>query len=177
MEIEKEVFNKAKSGDLESFEKILFAYEKRIFNHVFALVRHRQDAEDLTQETFIKAYKNLRSLNPDLNFRAWLYTIATNTVRDWFRKKGNKTELFIINDPESNFETIDEDSSYNKIESAKDLENALNSLRPSYRTVLLLFYWQGFSYDEIASILSVPLNTVKTHLARAKSSLKSVLLN
>lgn len=175
-EIETAVLNKAKAGDIESFEKVILAYERKIFNYIFGIVRQRQDAEDLAQETFIKVYKSRKSINPDLNFRAWLYKIATNTTRDWFRKRGNQFELFLIDELEGGFETIDGDSSYNKLETTKDLESALNALKPEYRIVLLLFYWQGFSYEEISSALSLPINTVKTHIHRAKRSLKEILL-
>lgn len=176
LEIEKEILAEAKRGDLKSFEKILFTFEKRIFNYILAIVKHRQDAEDLTQEVFLKLYKNLKYIEPELNFRAWLYAIATNTVRDWFRKKGRQPELFIINEPDNNFETIDEDFSYYKLENTKDIRQALDSLKPAYRTVLSLFYWQGFGYEEIAQILNLPLNTVKTYIRRAKISFKEFLL-
>lgn len=165
----------AGAGDIESFEEILFAYEKRIFNYIFSIVRQKQDTEDLTQETFIKVFKNLKLVDPTSNFKAWLFRIATNTAYDWFRKKGRQPELLIIDDPESGFETIDENFSYRNIESAKDLEDALNSLKPAHRVVLLLFYRQGFSYGEISSILSLPLNTVKTYLHRGKKALKETL--
>ena len=173
--IQKEIIDKARMGDIESFEKLLFIYEKKIFNYIFTIVRQKQDAEDLTQETFIKVYKNLKSLNPDLSFKAWLYKIATNATIDWFRKNGKKSELLLLDDQESKFETIDKNFSYIRIETAKDISDALNTIKPEYRTVLLLFYWQGFSYEEIASMLSLPLNTVKTYLRRAKDSVKEVL--
>lgn len=171
-----EQLTKARTGSIESFEEILFAYEKRIFNYIFSIVRHKQDTEDLTQETFIKVFKNLKLIDPALNFEAWLFRIATNTTYDWFRKKGSRPELFVIDDLESKFETIDEDSSYIKLETAKDIKDALDGLKPVYRVVLLLFYWRGFSYKEISSILSLPLNTVKTLLRRGKKALKEALV-
>lgn len=175
-EIDKKILIAAKNKDLRAFEVILSHYERAIFNYIFRLVNHRQDAEDLTQETFIKVYTRLSSIDPEKNFRAWLYEIATNTTRDWFRKKTGRPELLIIDDPESSFETIDEDSSYIKIEEAKDIRDALDSIKPAYRTALLLFYWQGFSYGEISSILSLPINTVKTYLYRGKKALKEALV-
>jgi RNA polymerase sigma-70 factor (ECF subfamily) len=174
-EISNEILDRAKAGDMQSFEKILFWYEKTIFNYVFAIVRHRQDAEDLAQEVFLRLYKNIKSFNPEYKFQTWLYTIATNVVRDWFRKKKRQPELFLIDDPDSKFETIDEDFSYNKLETTKDIQDGLNALKPAYRMVLTLFYWQGFGYEEIAGILSLPVNTVKTHISRAKGSLKGIL--
>ncbi len=173
--VNKKILSDAKNKSFKAFEAILSRYEKPIFNYIFRLVNHRQDAEDLTQETFIKVYTHLSSIDPEKSFQAWLYKIATNTVYDWSRKKGVHSELFIIDDPESGFETIDEDFSYINIETAKDVENALGALKPAYRAVLLLFYWQDLSYEEISSALSLPVNTVKTHLRRAKNALKEKL--
>ncbi len=176
LESEKTIIERAKNGDSLAFEKILSQYEGPIFNYIFGLVRQRQDAEDITQETFIKLYKNRKSIDPQRSIRGLIYKIATNNTYDWFRRKKIRPELFIISDPESGFETIDEDSSYIKLETAKDIETALNKLRVVYRVVLLLFYWQGLSYEEIASTLSFPVNTIKTNIRRAKQELKENIL-
>lgn len=175
---ERELVEAAKGGNLVAFEKILCAYEKPIFSYVYRLVRQKEEAEDLTQETFIKLYQHIDSVDVDKNFRAWVYKIATNTVYDWLRKKQKRQELFIIDDPNIQFETIDTQTPYQdmqKVERAKDVETALEKVRPVYRAVLLLFYWQGFGYTEIAHVLSLPLNTVKTYLYRAKHALKQEL--
>jgi RNA polymerase sigma-70 factor (ECF subfamily) len=84
---EKELLAQAKGGSLAAFEKILYLYEKPIFNYICRLTRQKEDAEDLTQQTFIKLYKSLKSINLDKSFKSWLYKIATNTTYDWFRKK------------------------------------------------------------------------------------------
>lgn len=173
--IDKKILIAAKRKNFKAFEAILSHYEKVIFNYIFRLVNHRQDAEDLTQETFIKVYTHLSSIDPEKSFRAWLYKIATNVTYDWFRKKGAHPELFIIDDPLAGFETIDEESTYLKIEKAQDLLKALAGIKPIYRTVLDLFYHQGLSYEEVAQSLAIPLNTVKTHLFRAKRALKQAL--
>lgn len=175
---EREFVEAAKGGSLVAFEKILSAYERPIFSYVYRLVRQKEEAEDLTQETFIKLYQHIDAVDVDKNFRAWVYKIATNTVYDWLRKKQKRQELFIIDDPNIQFETIDTQTPYQdmqKVERAKDVENALEKVRPVYRAVLLLFYWQGFGYTEIAHVLSLPLNTVKTYLYRAKHALKQEL--
>ncbi len=173
--IDKKILIAAKNKNFKAFEAILSHYEKAIFNYIFRLVNHRQDAEDLAQETFIKVYTHLSSIDPEKNFRAWLYKIATNVTYDWFRKKGARPELFIVDDPLASFETIDEESPYLKIERARDLLKALGEIKPIYRTILDLFYHQGFGYEEIAQSLAIPLNTVKTHLFRAKRALKQAL--
>jgi len=177
-EEEKAVIAAAKSGSIEAFEKILYAYEKPIYSYIYRLVRRREEAEDLTQESFIKLYQHLDSVDTSKNFRAWVYKIATNTVYDWLRKKQKRQELFIIDDPNIQFETVDTQTPYQdmqRVERAKDVESALEKVRPVYRAVLLLFYWQGFGYNEIAQVLSLPLNTVKTYLYRAKHALKQEL--
>ncbi len=174
-EIDKKILAAAKKKNFKAFEVILCHYERAIFDYIFRLVNHRQDAEDLAQETFIKVYVNLDSIDPEKNFRAWLYKIATNVVYDWFRKKGAHPELFIIDDPLAGFETIDEESTYLKIERTQDLLKALAGIKPIYRMILELFYHQGLSYEEVAQSLAIPLNTVKTHLFRAKKALKQIL--
>ena len=172
----RELVLKARKGNLESFENLVFIFEKSVFGYLLYSTGRKEDAEDLTQEVFIKVYKNLKSLDPNLNFKAWLFKIASNTLIDWWRKKGEERDLFyLIDDKDSNFETIDEDFSYLKIETAKDIADALEKIKPEYKVVLLLFYWQGFSYEEIASILSLPLGTVKTNLRRAKLAIKGIL--
>lgn len=171
---ETELIRAAKAGDMDSFERLIHRYERMIFNYVLRVVSRREDAEDVTQETFLKCYRRIGSLTDDGKFRSWLYAIATNTAYDWLRKRIGSRELFIIDDPESNFETIaDDTASYlEKAADAKDLDRALERIRPVYRSVLLLYYREGFEYREIAAIFSVPLNTVKTYLRRAKEALK-----
>lgn len=164
-----------KKGDIKAFEQVVFEYEKAIFGYVYHFINNRSDAEDITQIVFLKLYKNIGSIDLEKNFKSWLYRIATNTVYDWLRKKQRNPELLLIDDDESHFETIDEDSSYLTIEANLDLETAFKGLKDVYRNVIMLFYYEGFSYEEIAGILKLPLNTVKTYLRRAKEALKQEL--
>ncbi len=173
-QIEKEDLEKLKRGDIETFEKVLFVYERAIFGYIFNMVGQKETAEDLTQEVFMKLYKNLKSIDPEKSFKSWLYKIATNAAYDWFRAKRNKRELLIL-DKDDAPETIGEDSPYLEIEGNIDLEEAFKKIKPIHRTVLSLFYFEGFDYKEIASILSIPINTVKTHIRRGKESLKNEL--
>jgi len=175
---EQAMFDAAKHGSLGAFERVLSLYERPLFNYVLRLVRHRQDAEDVTQETFIKFYRHLASLDAEKNGKALLYKIATNTAYDWLRKKKSRRELFIVDDPNVHFETIDPRSPYHERQAKEDaevLERALGRIKPLHRSVLLLFYKQEFTYQEIAAILSLPLNTVKTALRRGKAALKNEL--
>jgi RNA polymerase sigma-70 factor, ECF subfamily len=175
-EIPIQILEKAKNGSLSAFEQILFYYEKNIFNYLYKLTNHRQTAEDLTQETFIKLYKNLPKINLEENFKAWVYKIATNTARDYWRKQKGQKELF-VESPED-FETIGAEDAYYELEleeNSKEIETALSQLKPEYKTVLLLYYAKELSYAEVAENLNIPINTIKTYLHRAKKALKENL--
>jgi len=165
----------AKNRDLKAFETLLFLYEKRIFNYIHRIVGQKQDAEDLAQETFIKLFRSLNRIDPDKNFRAWLFKIATNCVYDWLRKKRRNKEILLLDDPQSSFETINEKDPYLNIENCCDLAAAVAKIKPAYQSPVLLYYYQDFSYREIAKILSLPLNTVKIYLYRAKKELRREL--
>ena len=167
-----ECLRAVQKGDLEAFETLVVKYERPIFNYLYRVLGKKEDAEDVLQETFLKVYTHHRNIDPEQNFNAWLYRIATTTAYDFMRRNKQGRELFIIDDPENAFETIDEDDTYNRIETGYDLEAALQKLKPVYRTALLLYYYEQFSYEDIARVLSVPLNTVKTYLSRAKQELK-----
>lgn len=171
---DKATLERLKNSNLKAFEAVFTLYEKAIYGYIFSMIGHKENAEDLTQEVFLKLYKNAAAINPENNFKNWLYKIATNTVYDWLRKKRQSTEMFIIDDEENSFETIGGDSPYIHIEDAKDLESALDNIRPNYRRALILFYYEGMTYEEIADILEIPLNTAKTHIRRAKEALKNV---
>lgn len=176
--IDKRLISAAKNGDLAAFEQLLFTFEKTIFNHIYRILGDRRDAEDLTQETFVKVYKNLKKLDPDGNFRSWLYKIATNTTYDHLRKKKKQPPVLLVGENEWPFETLEPGLTYDnteKVADSADLGEALSKLKPIHKTVLLLFYQQDMSYEEIAQMLSLSLNTVKTHLRRAKLALKQEL--
>lgn len=168
---EKEILECAKKGDMEAFERFLLIYEKPVYGYILRLVGRKEDAEDLTQETFIKIYRSLAAINPEKKFKAWVYKVATNTVYNWFKYKKIRPEIFIVDDEKNDFETIDPKSLYYNIEASYDVEKALAKIKPLYKTVLLLFYWQGMDYKEIAEIMLLPINTVKTYLRRAKIAL------
>lgn len=173
--IPKEILIKAKRGDTAAFEAILFAYEKHIFNYVRRIVGRAQDAEDITQETFIKLYTHIGSLDPEKNIKSFLFTIATRTAYDWLRRTQKQPIILSFDDPEFPAETIGNDSAYYSVEQLAGLEEALEKIKPQQKAILILFYREGFLYQEIADILDIPINTIKTHLRRAKQALHKEL--
>lgn len=173
-ELSQSTLQSIRSGNVGVFEDLVLAYEKEIYSHLYRLVGRREDAEDLTQEAFIRAYKNRLHIDPEKNVRAWLYRIATNAAYDWLRRKRRLPEVTL--EEADAAETIGADETYYQVEAAADLDRALEKLAPIHRTVLLLFYREGQSYEEIAATLNLPLNTVKTHLRRAKIALRGAFV-
>ncbi len=169
---ERKLLIKLKAGSFAAFEELLLKYEKQIFNHAYRLTSNAGDAEDLTQEAFLRLYDKRKTIDPEKGVKNWLYTVATNATYDLFRKRKRANELFM---EEGEFETIATHSPYHNIERVKDIESALTELRPVYRSVLVLFYKEGFTYEEISELLGIPLNTVKTHIKRGKEALKKAL--
>ena len=170
--IEKDILIRAKSGDLEAFEYILSFYEKAIYNYCLRMLKNSHNAKDMTQETFIKVYTHRKLIDPEKNIKTWIFTIATNTVYDFLRGKKRKNEISL----EEKIETIYNFEAYYPQEGlVSDVEKALEKIDQEYKKVLLLFYQQGFQYQEIADILDVPINTVKTHISRGKEQLREVL--
>jgi len=172
--IDKNILISAKTGDLEAFEHILSFYEKAIYNYCLRILRNSPNAKDVTQETFIKVYTHRKLIDPEKNIKTWIFTIATNTVYDFLRSKKRKNEISL----DANDETISSFEAYYPKEGlVSDIDKALEQINQEYKKVLLLFYQQGFQYQEIAEILDMPINTVKTHINRGKEQLKNKLKN
>lgn len=170
--IDKDILVRAKIGDLEAFEHILSFFEKAIYNYCLRILKNSQNAKDVTQDTFIKVYTHRKSIDPEKNIKTWIFTIATNTAYDFIRSKKRKNETSLDDDNEtiSSFEAY-----YPKEGLVSDVDKALEQINPEYKKVLLLYYQQGFDYKEIAEILEMPINTIKTHISRGKEQLKEVL--
>lgn len=172
---DQEKIQAAKSGDLAAFEQLMLRYERAVYSHIFRMVNRREDAEDLTQDTFVKVFKKLKTYDAAYNFKTWLLTVATHTTYDFLRTHRGKRDALIIDDEMSGFETADPHDTYLELEAAGDVARALEHLSPVYRGVIFLYYKEGLTYEEIAHSLGVPVGTVKTHLHRAKDALKKAL--
>lgn len=156
-------------GNLNAFEQLLSTYERRMYQYFYHATRSADEAADLTQELFIKVYKNRRKIDPDRGFHAWLYKIAYRLFIDWLRKAHKKYEFSLETEE---LETITSPDTYIQVEAGMDVNQALSGLKPEYRLALNLFYTHGFQYEEIAEQMNVPLNTVKTWIYRAKQEIK-----
>ena len=151
------------------------------------MVRDREKAEDLAQETFVKVFNHIDSFNPKYKFSSWIFKIASNLTIDAIRKKDLET---VSLDGSRNASTPDEiDATRITVESrdenpeefleakelGQEIERAIGELRPEYRTAILLRHVEGRPYEEIAEIMGVPLGTVKTYIHRARGELRETL--
>jgi RNA polymerase sigma-70 factor, ECF subfamily len=177
----------AQKGSEKAYRELLDRYQRPVFSLVYRMVRDREQAEDLAQETFIKVFHHIGSYNPSYKFSSWIFKIASNLAIDALRKK----ELSTVSlDGSRNAQTTDEidatritvesrDENPEELLEAKQLgaeiESAIGVLRPEYRTAILLRHVEGRPYEEIAEIMNIPLGTVKTYIHRARSELRETL--
>jgi RNA polymerase sigma-70 factor (ECF subfamily) len=164
----------ALAGDDMAFAELLRRYLSPIGNFLYQLVRDRDTAEDLTQETFLKAWKNLRRFDRSRSFRTWLYVIARNTAFDHFKKK-KEIPFAVFGDDDEEGNTLldiqDEEilplAALERDDIVSELEEKLSSMPPEYRAILLLRFREDFSLAEIAVIQGEPYNTTKSRYLRA----------
>jgi len=158
------------AGDARAFDELINCYKRQVFALIFRLVRNQTDAEDIAQETFIKAYRNLSSYDPTHPFITWLFKIAHNSAIDFLRAR--KPESLSIHDEENPLDIEDTQLSLEeKIEASSQqelIEQVLGTLPPLYREILVLRHQQELSYEEIAESLDIPVGTVKIRLFRAR---------
>ncbi len=177
----------AAKGRERAFRELLNRYERPVFSLIYRMVRDRSLAEDLAQEAFIRAFNAIGSYNPGYKFSSWMFKIAHNLTIDHLRKRRLDT-ISIHGSP--NAVTADEqartslvlesseerpDAYVENLELGSQIETAIGRLRPEYRAVTLLRHVEGYSYQEIADILEIPLGTVKTYIHRARLELKAAL--
>ncbi len=163
----------AYSGIVERYQAPLLRYIRRLG------CRSQDDAEDILQETFIKAYLNLNGFDPDLKFSSWIYRIAHNEFINTLKKKKMEVSFFFETDiffphPVSSEKT--EEQAERKI-FAETLDKCLTSLSPKYREPLVLYYFEELDYKEISDIAQIPVSTVGVRLKRGKEMLKLYCIN
>jgi len=180
-----ELVRRAKDGDYKAYDQLILLYKDAVYNVVFRMVRNHQEAEDLTQDTFLKAFKSLSSFNEEYAFSTWLFKIATNNCIDFFRKRKLKTfsmeNQIRYKDDEIQHEYADNrKSAIEELidgEKSEIIRRAIDRLPEKYRTVIQLRHREERSYEEIAQRLNLPLGTVKARIFRAREMLKRELKN
>jgi RNA polymerase sigma-70 factor (ECF subfamily) len=160
------------AGRPEAFGTLVERYDRAIFHLCLRTMRDREEARDATQETFFKAFRGLRTFKPDAKFSTWLFSIAYHACCDRLAKlkRFSDSELPDRADHSPGPAELAERS-----DEAKALRQAIDELPEKYRTVITLYHLQQRQYEEIATVLDLPLGTVKTHLFRAKELLRKKL--
>ena len=176
----------AVKGDQKSYAELMSRYKDSIYFMLLKMVNNRDDADDLTIEAFGKAFKNLHQYTPDFAFSTWLFKIATNNCIDFIRRKRKFTfsiDKSMENDSgqEMQFEIkspmLDPEENMIKKQKAMLMRDVVEKLKPRYKRLVELRYFQERSYEEIADELKLPLGTVKAQLFRAREFLYQILKN
>lgn len=169
---DKTLVQRCLSGDSKAFEILLNKYQKPVFNVAYRIIHNFDDAEDITQTAFIKAYENLKKYNPNYKFFSWIFRIVTNEALNYLNKK-NRTDTLYDNEE---FEDESAANNFEEQETAKLIQDALMQIESKYRSLIVLYQFQNCSYSEISYILKVPEKTVKSRLFTARQLLKDVLI-
>jgi len=182
------LFKKAQNGDIEAFETLIKSYEKLIYNAAYRILGNAEDAEDASQEVILKAYKSLSACKAPEAFKSWLFRIINNTCIDELRKRKGKTTVSLdigfgseesdsrTENPVLRDETTPE-SEFIRNDLNKNIQNAINSLPPDYKTIIVMRDISGLSYEDIASALLINVGTVKSRIARGRKKLREELIN
>lgn len=167
---DRDLILQSRKGKVEAYNLLVSRWEKRVYNYLLRLVRNREDALDLTQDVFLKAYQNLAKLDDPGRFSPWLFRIAHNEAYSQLRRNRLDDQELAV-DPS----TGDAASQLYPIEMTLAVEAALGRLSPDQREAVVLKVLQGFKFDEMAEILETPVSTVKSRLYTALDLLKDVL--
>lgn len=175
--------NKALAGDQKAYAQLMARHRGPLYNLLYNMVHHKEEAEDLVQEAFIKAFAALATFNQEFAFSTWLYKIAINTTIDHIRKK--KLQTYSIDKPvqsrdgefKREYADVHEASDKELLSTEKSalIAQAISELPDHYREAIILRHTEEKSYEEIAEITKVPLGTVKARIFRAREMLKHKL--
>ena len=171
------------SKKVEVFDGEFMPHIDSMYNFAYRLTFDEDDAKDLVQDTYMKAYRFINSFQEGTNAKAWLYRILKNSFINDYRKKSKQPAKVDYQEVEQyyNSEDTPKDATVDlRLETTKDMigdeiSNALNSLAIDFRTVIILCDLEGFTYEEMAKILDIPIGTVRSRLHRARNLLREKL--
>lgn len=166
---DRDLIGRARKGNVDAYNLLVSRWEKRIFNYLLRLVNHREDAMDLSQDVFLKAYQSLGKLEDIDRFGPWLFRIAHNEAYSLLRKNRPEGELTV--EPRSS----EPNARLQPLELSLAVQGALQRLNADQREAVMLKVYQGFKFEEIAEILACPVSTVKSRLYTALDLLKESL--
>lgn len=178
----------ARNGDHQAFRLLVERYQRKVYSVTYGMVRNPEDAMDLTQDAFIKAYRNLASFQGSSSFYTWIYRIAVNLCIDHLRKNGRVQSVDYDDKFKHDQDEVADGSSLlpsrlggnpekamGRKELIEQMQQALESLSPNHRTVILLREVEGLSYEEIAQVLDISKGTVMSRLHHARKNMQTAL--
>ena len=184
---DQELITKFKTGEQAAFQDLVLKYEGRVYHHCLRMVNDEEESADLTQEVFLKVFRNIKNYEHTYSFYTWLYRITVNCCIDYMRKRKRQIQGISLSqghyDDSSEMgkeqdipdEKFSPDHRMVKLELNEILNGAIAQLSEKLRSIIILKEIEGFSYDEIAVILNCSRGTVKSRLFRARERLKAVL--
>ncbi|CAD86243.1 MULTISPECIES: RNA polymerase sigma factor RpoE [Nitrosomonas] len=184
-EIDQQLVEQVQRGDKRAFDLLVIKYQRRLARLLSRFIRDPAEVEDITQETFIKAYRALPSFRGDSAFYTWLYRIGVNTAKNFLVSQGRKLPATVNGfgtEEAENFEGADQLREVNTPESelmgkqvAQTVNQALEALPEELRTAIILREIEGLSYEEIADIMNCPIGTVRSRIFRAREAVADKL--
>ncbi|MDO8430792.1 MAG: sigma-70 family RNA polymerase sigma factor [Candidatus Binatus sp.] len=176
---EAELIDRARNGDSEAFGVLVERYQRRVVGVALAVVKNQDDAIELAQETFVRAFENLKNFESRSSFSTWLYRIAANLSIDFWRREGRHV-ILRGEDAQNEIDRLpslqgDSFKAVSRSELSERLKKALEQLTPEHRAVILLREVEGLSYDEISETLQCPRGTVMSRLHYARNHLRAIL--
>ena len=173
---EQRLIQLTRDGDYDAFNRLVIEYQDAVFSVVLRMVRNRAVAEDITQDTFISAFRKISSYRGGI-FRAWLFRIARNASLDYLRKRTRRAETSIDEDIVYFSETVKDDSADPladalNAELARLIEHCMGALSVDHRLAMVMVDVEGYQYDEVADSIGVSIGTIKSRLNRARARMR-----
>ncbi|MHB1419691.1 MAG: RNA polymerase sigma factor [Bacillota bacterium] len=181
-----DLISRSRKGEVEAFEALISHYQRQVYTVAYRFMGNHDDASDLAQEAFIRAFYSIKSFRGDSSFKTWIHQIVANVCRDELRKRQRQQttsldEPFLTEDGIMTRQTVDWDLSpeqlYEEKEGREYLQKLIDELPPEYRIVLVMREIQDMTYEEIASQLDCSLGTIKSRLSRARKILRDKIIN
>ncbi|NTV65409.1 MAG: sigma-70 family RNA polymerase sigma factor [Oscillochloris sp.] len=181
----RELISLAQQGDSQALTQLVLGQQHYVYSIAMSVLKNPEDAADLTQEAFIRLFRALPQYNGESRFTTWLYRLVVNLCRDELRRRGRQVPITPGTSDEEETDqvaSIADDDRWSDPAQALDsrelrdqIRHALGQLEEHYRLVLTLYYFEDMKYTDIATILDIPLNTVKSHIRRGKDRLAALL--
>lgn len=183
MHSEEYLVKQSMQGETRAFEELVSQYHNKVYALAYRYMGNEEDAYDMAQETFIKAFRSLRSFKGNSSFSTWLYRVTTNVCLDELRRRKRRIVAISLDEPlatqegdEVEKEIADSspgvDILYEQKEFSQYIQQLLNEMKPEHKTAIVLRDVMGFSYEEIAEIMNCSMGTVKSRISRAREGLR-----